>query len=139
VQPVDVLGDHSGESGGFQIGECPMSRVGMRTTDSTPAEMGTGPVSPLRICRADELAVLHRGGADRGWTPIVRNPRISRHACAGERDPTATAEQVRDRCRRDRRRNAHTQTVPTDPLTQLIVPAPLSRRAASAIEPVIEG
>ena len=31
------------------------------------------------------------------------------------------------------------KTVPTDTLAQLIVPVPLSRRAASAIEPVIEG
>src|SRR4029453_2502675 len=116
-----------------------MSRVGFRATDSAPAEEGTGPVPPLRVCGAYEFAVLHGSCSNRGRAPVVGNPRIGRHARASECDPTATAQQVRDRCGGDRRRNAHTQTVPTVLRAQLMLPVPWSRRAASAMEPVIEG
>jgi hypothetical protein len=158
VQPVDVLRDHSGQPDRFQVGQGTMSRVRFSPAYSAPAEVGTGPVATLSIRRAGELAVLHRRGAYRGWPAIVRDPRVGRHAGAGEGDPAPAAEQCCGRRNGSWSCHCHASTVPCKintqefclrlriagwalmlPLAQLIVPVPLSRRAASAIEPVIEG
>jgi hypothetical protein len=49
MQTVDVLGDHSGESSLFQIGEGAMSGIRLRVADATPTEIGPGPITALRI------------------------------------------------------------------------------------------
>ena len=157
MQPVDVLRDHSGQSDRFQVGQGTMSRVRFRAADPAPAEVGTGPVAPLGIGGADELAVLHRRGAYRGRPAIVRDPGVGRHARTSECDPAAAAEQFCGRRNGGRGCHCHARTVPCkinmqefqirlnrwpntrSTLAQLIVPVPFSRRAASAIEPVIEG
>ena len=83
MQSVDVLGDHSGQSGRFQVGECTVAGIRFRVTDSAPTKIGARPVTLLCVEGADELAVLHGRGADRGRSAIVRDPRVGRDARTG--------------------------------------------------------
>src|SRR5215216_1518132 len=118
MQPVDVLRDHSGQPDSFQVSKGTMSRVGFCPADPAPAKIGTGPVATLGIRRADELAVLHRRGAYRGWPAIVRDPRVGRHAGAGEGDPTPAAEQCCGRRNGSWGCHCHASTVPCKIKTQ---------------------
>src|SRR5687768_11939020 len=154
MQPVHVLSDHSGQSDGFQVGQGTMSGIWFRAADAAPAQVGTGPVATLSIGRAEELVVLHRRGTYRGRPAIIRDPGVGRHTRTSEGDPAAAAEQFCGRGNGGRPCHCHARTVPCKikmressiRLThlravpaQLIVPVPFSRRAASAMEPVIEG
>src|SRR6187200_2067589 len=152
-----------------------MPSVWLCHTDTTPTEVGTSPIPPLRVCGSDELAVLHRRGTDRSRPAIIGNPGVGRHSGTSECDPRAATEQFCGRRNRGWGCHAHPRTVPgtintrrraeeeasrhasssaSDDevggvkayvssrfrfLTQVIMPVLWSRRAASAIEPVIDG
>ena len=112
MKSVNVLRDHSGQPNRFQVNQGTMSRVRCCTADPAPPEIGPGPIATLGIRRADELAVLHRRGAYRGWPPIVRDPRVGRYAGTGEGDPTPTAEQFCGRRNGGQSCHCHVSTVP---------------------------
>ena len=81
VQAVDVLGDHPGQPGRpLQLDQRPVTGVGLGLADPPPAQVGPGPVAPLRLGGPDELAELHRRGPDRGRPAVVRDAR-SRWRC----------------------------------------------------------
>src|SRR4029453_12525454 len=94
VQPIDVLSNHSAQSGCFQIGQGSMSGIRPRLADAMPTEIRASPIALLRVCGADELAELHGSGTDRGGPSIVWDSRVGRHPGAGERDPSTSAKQI---------------------------------------------